>query len=55
MKNIITTVILFAIVIGLIIGIIIPIAQHGRSTAVTAKTGMTGIDTSITSLSAPIQ
>lgn len=55
MKNIVTTIILFAIAIGLIVGIIVPIAQHGRTTATTAKTSMTGIDTNITSLSIPIQ
>jgi hypothetical protein len=55
MKNIVTTIILFAIAIGLIVGVIVPIAQHGRTTAATAKTSMTGIDTSITSLSVPIQ
>jgi hypothetical protein len=55
MKNIITTIVLFAIAIGLIVGVIIPIAQHGRTTATTAKTSMAGVDTSITSLSIPIQ
>ena len=55
MKNIVTTIILFAIAIGLVVGVIVPIAQHGRTTAATAKTSMTGIDTNVTSLSVPIQ
>lgn len=54
MKNIVVTIIVFAIAIGLIVGVIVPIAQHGRTTATSAKTRMTGIDTSITSLSVPI-
>jgi hypothetical protein len=54
MKNIVVTIIVFAIAIGLIVGVIVPIAQHGRSTAANAKTQMTGIDTSITGLSTPI-
>ena len=55
MKNVIITIVLIAIAIGLIVGVIVPIAQHGRTTAATAKTSMTGIDTNITSLSIPIQ
>lgn len=54
MKNIVVTIIIFAIAIGLIVGVIIPIAQHGRTTAASAKTQMTGIDTNVTSLSIPI-
>ena len=54
MKNIVVTIIIFAIAIGLIVGVIVPIAQHGRTTATSAKTRMTGIDTSITGLSTPI-
>lgn len=54
MKNIIVTIIVFAIAIGLIVGVIVPIAQHGRNTATSSKTQMTAIDTSITGLSTPI-
>jgi hypothetical protein len=54
MKNIVVTIVVFAIAIGLIIGVIVPISQHGRSTATSAKTQMTEIDTSITGLSTPI-
>lgn len=54
MKNIVITIVVFAIAIGLIVGIIVPIAQHGRSTATSAKTKMTGIDSSVTGLSVPI-
>ena len=54
MKNIVVTIIVFAIAIGLIVGVIVPISQHGKSTAAISKTKMTGIDTNITSLSVPI-
>jgi len=54
MKNIVVTIIVFAIAVGLIVGVIVPIAQHGRTTATSAKGRMTTIDTSITSLSVPI-
>lgn len=54
MKNIVVTIIAFAIAIGLIVGVIVPIAQHGRATAVTADTKHDDIDTSIGALSQPI-
>ena len=54
MKNIVVTIVVLAIAVGLIVGVIVPIAQHGKTTAASAKTRMTTIDTSITGLSAPI-
>ena len=54
MKNIVVTIVIFAIAIGLIVGVVVPIAQHGRTTAVTANTRHTSIDASIGALSQPI-
>lgn len=54
MKNIVVTIIVLAIAIGLIVGVIVPIAQHGRTTAVTANTRYTSIETSIGTLAQPI-
>ena len=54
MKNIVITIIMFAIAIGLIVGVIIPIANHGKTTGQTANTSFKSVDTSITSFSTPI-
>jgi hypothetical protein len=54
LKNIVVTIVVFAIAIGLIVGVVVPIAQHGRATAVTADTRYTSIDASIGALAQPI-
>lgn len=54
MKNIVVTIVVFAIAIGLIVGVVVPIAQHGRTTAVTADTRHASIDASIGALAQPI-
>ena len=54
MKNIVVTIVVIAIAIGLIVGVIVPIAQHGRTTAVTANTRHTNIETNIGALAQPI-
>ena len=54
MKNIVITIVVFAIAIGLIVGVVVPIAQHGRTTAVTADTRHSDIDASIGVLAQPI-
>ena len=54
LKNIVVTIVVLAIAIGLIVGVIIPIAQHGRVTAVTANTRYTDIETNIGALAQPI-
>lgn len=54
MKNIVVTIVVFAIAIGLIVGVIVPIAQHGRATAISADTMHDDIDNSIGALSQPI-
>ena len=54
LKNVVITIIILAIAIGLIVGVIVPIAQHGRATAVTANTRYTDIETNIGSLAQPI-
>ena len=54
LKNIVITIVVLAIAIGLIVGVIVPIAQHGRATAVTANTRHTDIETNIGALAQPI-
>jgi len=54
MKNIVITIIGFAIAIGLIVGVIIPIASHGKTTGQTANTSFKSVDTSVSSLSSVI-
>ena len=54
MKNIVVTIVVFAIAIGLVVGVIVPIARHGRTTAVTADTRHDDIDASIGALAQPI-
>jgi len=54
MKNILVTIIIFAIAIGLIVGVIVPIAQHGRATGVIADTMHTEIEADIGALAQPI-
>ena len=55
MKNIVVTIIIFAIAIGLIVGVIVPIAQHGRATAGIANTNHTNIEADIGALAQPIK
>lgn len=54
MKNLVLTIIMFAIAIGLILGVIIPIVNHGKSSGQTASTRMTAIDSNISTLADPI-
>jgi len=54
MKNIVITIIGFAIAVGLIVGVIIPIASHGKATGQSSNTSYTGVDTSINSISSAI-
>lgn len=54
MKNIVVTIVVFAVAIGLIVGVIVPIAKHGRTTAVMADTRHTSIDASIGTLAQPV-
>jgi len=54
LKNIVITIVVLAIAIGLIVGVIVPIAQHGRATAVMSNTRHTDIETNIGALAQPI-
>ena len=54
MKNIVVTIVVLAIAVGLIVGVIVPIAQHGRATAVTADSRHSSIEASIGTLAQPL-
>ena len=54
MKNIVVTIVIFAIAIGLIVGVVVPIAQHTRTTAVTADNRHSDINANIGALAQPI-
>jgi predicted PurR-regulated permease PerM len=54
LKNIVVTIVVFAIAIGLIVGVVVPIAQHTRTTAVTADNRHSDINANIGALAQPI-
>ena len=54
MKNVVLTIVGFAIAIGLILGVIVPLASHGRQTGINSNTNMSTSDTRATELADPI-
>jgi hypothetical protein len=55
MKNIVLTVVMFAVAAALVVGVILPLATHGKETGTNVETKMDSIDTNLTTLEATIR
>lgn len=55
MKNIVLTVVMFAIAAALVVAVILPLASHGREAGTNVESRINTIDTQIGTLANPIR
>ncbi len=55
MKNIVITIVMFAIAAALVVAVIIPLSGHGKDTGTNVETRMGNIDSQVSNLADPIR